>query len=86
VTRFGRIHEGLDRGGTLLVRDYFMDSSRTSPQEGAIFAVNMLVATRGGDSHSFEDVKADLETAGFTGVRMIRDGQHMDQLVAGTKG
>jgi predicted O-methyltransferase YrrM len=86
VALFRRIHESLDKGGTLLIRDYFMDSPRTSPPDGAIFAVNMLVATRGGDSHSFDDVKSDLETAGFVDVRMIRDGQHMDQLVAATKG
>jgi hypothetical protein len=86
VALFRRIHEGLDRGGTLLIRDYLMDSTRTSPPDGAIFAVNMLVATRGGDSHSFQDVKTDLETAGFRDVRIIREGEHMDQLLAATKG
>lgn len=86
VALFRRIHESLHPGGALLIRDYFMDSTRTFPPDGAIFAVNMLVATRGGDSHSFDDVKEDLETAGFTDVRTIRDGKHMDQLVAATKG
>ena len=49
---FRRIHRSLDPGGTILIRDHFMDSSRTLPQAGAIFAVNMLVATQAGDSHS----------------------------------
>ena len=85
VALFRRIYESLDTGGTLLIRDYFMDSTRTGPPDGAIFAVNMLVATRGGDSHSFDDVKEDLASAGFVDVRMIRDGQHMDQLITAIK-
>jgi ubiquinone/menaquinone biosynthesis C-methylase UbiE len=82
---FRRIHRSLDPGGTILIRDHFMDSRRTSPKSGAIFAVNMLVATQAGDSHTFADVKTDLETAGFENVRMIREGQDMDQLVAAVK-
>jgi SAM-dependent methyltransferase len=82
---FRRIHRSLDPGGTILIRDHFMDSSRTFPKAGAIFAVNMLVATQAGDSHTFADVNADLETAGFADVRMIREGQDMDQLVAAVK-
>ncbi len=82
---FHRIHRSLDSGGTILIRDHFMDASRTFPKAGAIFAVNMLVATQGGNSHSFADVKADLETAGFKDPRMIREGQEMDQLVSAMK-
>jgi predicted O-methyltransferase YrrM len=82
---FVKIHKALEPGGSILIRDYFLDSSRTSPRDGAIFAVNMLAATSGGTSYTFEEVREDLARAGFKDVRMIREGDHMDQLVAGVK-
>jgi cyclopropane fatty-acyl-phospholipid synthase-like methyltransferase len=82
---FLRTYESLEPGGMILIRDYFMDDSRISPSEGAIFAVNLLASTRSGESYTLEEVRHDLEGAGFKNVHMIRDGQHMDQLVAGIK-
>jgi predicted O-methyltransferase YrrM len=82
---FSKIHDALAPGGTILIRDYFLDSSRTIPRDGAIFAVNMLAATTGGTSYTFEEVREDLELAGFKDVRMIREGDHMGQLVAAVK-
>jgi len=82
---FSEIHRVLEPGGTLLIRDYFLDETRTRPAEGAIFAVNMLVATRAGNSHTFQDVREDLESEGFLDVRMVREGMNMDQLLAADK-
>jgi hypothetical protein len=82
---FLRICQSLEPGGMILIRDHFMDESRTIPPEGAIFAVNLLTSTRSGELYSFEEVRLDLDGAGFRNVRMIRDGQHMDQLIAGFK-
>ncbi len=79
---FSKIFDAMEPGGSLVIRDYFLDDTRTKPVSGALFAVNMLVATEAGDSHSFRDVKEDLEYAGFTNVELIRDGQRMDQLAA----
>ena len=82
---FARINQALVPGGVLLIRDHIMDETRTKPEEGAIFAVNMLAATRGGDTYTLGEVKDDLEGAGFSNVKLIRDGVEMDQLVSGTK-
>ncbi len=82
---YSKIHEALAPAGTILIRDYFLDSSRTIPLDGAIFAVNMLAATTGGTAYTFEEVQEDLARAGFKDVRMIREGDHMDQLVTGVK-
>jgi SAM-dependent methyltransferase len=82
---FSKIHDALEPGGTILIRDYFLDSTRTVPPDGAIFAVNMLAATTDGTAHTFDDVLEDLTKAGFKDVRMIRDGYHMDQLVTAIK-
>lgn len=82
---YSRVHRCLEPGGVILIRDFIMDHSRTKPPDGALFAVNMLAATQNGDTYTYEEVRKDLETSGFKDVRMIRDGEHMDQLVAGTK-
>jgi len=82
---FRNVYKSLEPGGTILIRDHFMDSTRTFPAAGAIFAVNMLAATSGGNTYTFEEVKEDLESAGFKGVQMIREGQNMDQVVSAVK-
>ncbi|MBM4326489.1 MAG: methyltransferase domain-containing protein [Deltaproteobacteria bacterium] len=82
---YQKIHRCLEPGGTILLRDFFMDDSRTLPPEGAIFAVNMLAATAGGDSYTLSEVKEDLQRAGFRDARLIRDGERMDQIVSGMK-
>ena len=82
---YSKIYAALATGGTILIRDYFLDSTRTIPRNGAIFAVNMLAATTGGTSYTFEEVREDLALAGFKDVRMIREGDHMGQLVTAVK-
>lgn len=82
---FRKAHTSLQPGGSLLIRDYVMNKTRTFPPSGAIFAVNMLVATRDGDCYTYEEIREDLEKAGFSQISMIREGQNMDQLVLATK-
>jgi len=82
---YRKIYAALDPGGTVLIRDFFMDDTRTSPVEGAIFAVNMLTATPDGNCYTFREVKEDLEAAGFRDVKTVRQGQRMDQIVSAVK-
>jgi len=82
---FGRIAVALDPGGRILVRDLLMDPSRTHPLSGALFAVNMLAATPGGDSYTLAEIRADLESAGFTDVRQVRKDPGMHAVVAARK-
>jgi len=81
VALYRKVLRALRPGGTLLIRDYIMDPSRTKPLGGALFALNMLVSTPRGDTYTFEEVKESLETAGFREVRQIRSGERMDSLV-----
>lgn len=82
---YTKIFRALEPGGTLLIRDHIMDESRTKPPAGAMFAINMLVNTRGGDTYTFKEVKEGLERAGFTNARQVRYGEGMDCLVTGQK-
>jgi hypothetical protein len=62
-----------------------MDESRTHPPEGALFALNMLINTPGGDTYTFLEIKHPLEEAGFREVKIIRSSQMMDCLVEAKK-
>jgi hypothetical protein len=82
---FQKVFAALKRGGAILIRDHVMDASRTQPASGAIFALNMLVNTQGGDTYTFEELKKGLEAAGFTSVKLLRSGDRMDCLVEAKK-
>lgn len=82
---FRKVYDCLEPGGAMLIRDHLMDPTRTRPIDGAIFAVNMLVATRGGNTYTLEETTTDLQAAGFHDVRLLRDGDRMDQLLIGVK-
>ena len=68
----------------LIVRDYVMSDDHTQPPEGAYFAINMLVNTPGGGTYSFEEIKRDLEAAGFAEITLLHRGE-MDGLVTAIK-
>lgn len=82
---YRKIFRALEPGGILLIRDHIMDASRTKPPAGALFAINMLVNTSGGDTYTFPEVKAGLEQAGFAEVALVRTGERMDGLVEARK-
>jgi len=58
----------LNAGGRVVVVDWVMDPSRTSPLQGALFAINMLVGTEEGDTYAEAEVRAWMSEAGLTGI------------------
>ncbi|MBI5249881.1 MAG: hypothetical protein HY912_10340 [Desulfomonile tiedjei] len=82
---FGKAFRALDPAGMILIRDHVMEPSRTFPRDGAVFAVNMLCATSGGNTYTFDEIREDLGGVGFTGIRMLRQGENMDQLLVADK-
>jgi SAM-dependent methyltransferase len=58
-------------GGRLVIREFILDSNRTSPKEAALFALNMLVGTRGGSSYSEDEYASWLREAGYERVERI---------------
>ena len=85
VELFRKILRAMVSGGRMIVRDHVMEPNRIKPEEGAIFAVNMLVNTQGGSTYTFDEVRTWLEEAGFTKVRLLQTGYHMDALVEAFK-
>ena len=81
---FARIRAALAPGGRIMIRDILLDDSRTSPPMGAMFAVNMLVATAGGGTFTFAELRDDLQAAGFVDARLLRRGEAMDSAISAT--
>ncbi|WP_448384472.1 methyltransferase [Desulfosoma sp.] len=81
VALYRKIRDVLEPGGCLLIRDHIMEPDRTRPAAGALFAINMLVNTEGGDTYTFDETQAALMEAGFRKVELLRTGDQMDCLV-----
>ena len=82
---FIKVFRSLNFGGRIVIRDHVMAEDRTYPRDGAIFAVNMLLGTTGGNTYTFEEIKVGLQQAGFTHIRLLQEGEQMDALVEAFK-
>jgi len=82
---FAKIYAALNKGGAVVLRDVVMDPTRTTPVAGAMFAVNMLVATGGGGTYTFEEYRSDLEDAGFGDVALLQQDEFMNSLIRAAK-
>jgi predicted O-methyltransferase YrrM len=68
---FRRCHRALAPGGRVVIRDFILESDKTAPRSAALFAVHMLVNTRGGSTYSEDEYRAWLQTAGFRQVTRV---------------
>jgi SAM-dependent methyltransferase len=82
---FGRVLAALVPGGRIAIRDLVMEPGRTRPPAGALFAINMLVATAGGGTFTLAELREDLESAGFAGVELATQDEGMNSLVVARK-
>ncbi len=78
---FANVHNALDDDGVIVIRDVIMDPSRTNPAGGALFAVNMLVATEAGGTYTFDEYREDLCAAGFAEVELVHRDEFMNSLI-----
>ncbi len=85
VELYKKSFRALVSGGRILIRDHIMEVDRTQPPAGAIFAINMLVATASGDCYTFDEIESTLTAAGFTEARLIQTGRAMDGLIEAYK-
>ncbi|HEY5912602.1 MAG TPA: methyltransferase [Verrucomicrobiae bacterium] len=82
---FAKVFGALVPGGRIAIRDVVMDVTRTRPAAGALFAVNMLVATESGGTFTFDELREDLESAGFAHADLTRDDEGMNSIVVASK-
>jgi (2Fe-2S) ferredoxin/SAM-dependent methyltransferase len=69
---FQRVYEVLAPGGRLVVQDFVLDASKTSPRAAALFSLNMLVGTAAGSSYSEPEYADWMQRAGFQNVQRMR--------------
>jgi 3-hydroxy-5-methyl-1-naphthoate 3-O-methyltransferase len=68
---FRRACRALAPGGRVVIQDHVMNTGKTAPRSGALFAINMLVGTANGSTYSEEEYAAWLREAEFTDVRRV---------------
>ncbi len=82
---FTAVFQALTPGGRIAIRDILMEEDRTRPVAGALFAVNMLVATEGGGTFTLAELREDLTTAGFAEIAQVRQDEAMNSVVVAKK-
>ena len=82
---YRKVNRALRPSGRLIIRDHVMSPDHTQPASGTLFAVNMLVVTAGGSTYSYDEIRQDLESSGFTSVKLLQTGEQMDGLVEAFK-
>ncbi len=71
---FRRCYRAMAPGGRLVIRDFILEPDKTAPKPAALFALNMLVATRSGSTYTEAEYGAWLRSAGFGEVRRPEAG------------
>ena len=71
-------------GGRVAIVDWVMSPDRTEPLTGALFALNMLVGTDGGDTYTEAEIRGWLDAAGLIGVERL-DTRFGTSIMTGTR-
>lgn len=66
-----KTRQALLPGGTVMIKEFFLDDDRTSPATAAYFSINMLVATEGGKSYTLRETREILEKTGFRDFQTV---------------
>lgn len=68
---FRRCYRALAPGGRIVIRDFILEPDKTAPRWAALFAINMLVGTKGGSTYTEAEYKSWLTGAGFQGFTRV---------------
>jgi len=63
-----RTFRALVPGGRVVIRDFILEPDKTAPKWAVLFALNTLVATRGGATYTEAEYTSWLEEAGFVSI------------------
>ncbi|MCX6287283.1 MAG: methyltransferase [Bacteroidetes bacterium] len=76
--------DALEPGGQLVIMDHLMNEDRTEPLQGAVFAINMLVGTKHGDTYTVDEISGWMKDAGLQDIKTM-DGPSGTQYITGRK-
>lgn len=68
---FEKCFRALDRGGAIIVKDFFLEDNRAAPTIAALFSVNMLVGTENGRSYTLTETREMLDEIGFSDFETV---------------
>ncbi len=74
--------KALNSNGQIIIQDWIMNNDRTEPTSGAIFSINMLVGTDGGDCFTEKEVTEMLTSAGFKHIQRKELDAGLSQMIA----
>lgn len=66
-----RAVETLQPGGLLGIQEFILDEDRNGPVESALFALNMLVETEGGQAYTESEITNMMEAVGCVGIKRL---------------
>lgn len=66
-----RAGQALDDGGLLLIQEFMLEDDGMGPLFPALFSLNMLVQTEGGQSYSRSELTAFMRDAGAENIRVL---------------
>lgn len=79
-----RVVQALEPGGLILVQEFVLDDTRDGPLHPALFSLNMLLGTDGGQAYSESEIKDLLRAAGVRDVRRLEfTGPNDTGIIAG---
>lgn len=64
-----KCYSSIPRGGRIVIQEFYLDETKTSPVQGALFAINMLVNTPHGRTYTPEEMTSWLKRAGFRDIQ-----------------
>lgn len=76
--------DALKNGGQVIIHEFVLDETKTSPQFAALFSLNMLIGTQEGASYSEAEYRAWLVNTDFKDVKRI-DLESNSTLIIGKK-
>jgi len=79
-----KVFKALEPGGTIVIAEFVPNDERTGPPNALIFAVNMLVNSKAGDTFTFAEISQWLREAGFAKPRQL-DAGGVSPLILATK-
>jgi ubiquinone/menaquinone biosynthesis C-methylase UbiE len=68
-----KVSAAMAPGGTIVIAEFLPNETRTGPANALIFAVNMLVNTKQGDTFTFGEISGWLKEAGFENCRTLEN-------------
>jgi precorrin-6B methylase 2 len=61
----------LNPGGLLVIQEFVINNDRSGPAHPALFSLNMLVGTNGGQAYTLDEIRAMMESAGARDIQTL---------------